>query len=141
MRLSATSLMFFYVCLNLACFLTAEMQILPMIQEPHTPPSQMPFTTSLNSILSDPLQMTAGLTLGVTGIIGVILGHSLVGVVILVVAALAWLLPVVRWIVLGFPELMGMLGVPSPIYVVITALCSFVWFLFIIEFLGGRRVE
>lgn len=133
--------MLFYVCLNLACFLTVELQILPMQQQPHTPPSQMPFTTSLDMILADPLQMTAGLTLGVTGIIGVILGHTLIGAVILVVAALAWLLPVVRWIVLGFPEFMGMLGVPAPVYVVVTALCSFVWFLFIIEFLGGRQVS
>ena len=135
--ISAKDLMLFYICLNLAIFVVSQMNLLPYSMNPQAPPQT--FLDLLN--VPDIQYLIAPTVTGIGGLIGIFLGHGLLGGALLVVAALTLIFPPLQFAIIGVPQLIAILGLPDPVSTTLKVLCSFIWFIFIIEYLGGRKVE
>lgn len=137
MRLTAYSIILFFVCLNVSLYLVNELQVIPFGLEPYESPGDI--TTRL-------VGGFAILTVG--ALIEVIAQNWLFGAAALVLFALDYLLPIFHWIFFGFPEFVTMVAAASGnaalIYTVtgaLNALMAVVWFWFFMGFLTARYME
>jgi len=137
MAISAKDLMLFYICLNLAIFVVSQMNLLPYSMNPQAPPQT--FLDLLN--VPDIQYLIAPTITGIGGLISIMLGHNLLGGALIVYGALTLIFPPLQLAIIGIPQLIAVLGLPEPIPTVLTVLCSFIWFVFVIEFMAGRKIE
>lgn len=139
MRVTAYSLVLFFVCLNLSLFLLNNTQVLP---DYRVSPFEEPEGIQAHLIsfdISGSTLLMAGTALSVWVIISALTGNLIFGgTVALILFALTMLFPVVRWILYGFPIFLQQVGVPTVIVTVIEALMAVVWFWFILGFVGQR---
>lgn len=141
MKVTAYGMLTFFVCFNLGFFLLNETDIIPYEeQSPHETPEGMrlqllSFNTTVNQLF------IAGTTLAAGGIVSYILTGSVVsaGIIVIILFALAQLLPIVSWVVYGFPTfLQSIPWVPDIVYQLATVFTALVWAWFILGFLGQR---
>lgn len=138
MRVTAFSLLLFYVCLNISIYLVAETEVLPYYIPPHESPENMLIVTMIGAISF----MT------VTGIVSSIIGNWLFGAASLTVWAISYILPIFKWVFWGFPEFLIMIAYttenPALVLTVVTsvnALMAVVWFGFFMGFVSQRSID
>lgn len=138
MRVTAYSIILFFVCLNVSLYLVNELQVIPFGLAPYESPDAIS------------TRLVGGFAiLTVTMLVSALLGRLVYGAAIgLVLFALDIMLPIFHWIFFGFPEFMTMVaatsGNPGLIYVVtgaLNALMAVVWFWFFMSFLTARYME
>lgn len=142
MKATPFTLMLFFVCLNLSLFVINESNVLGSgdVYAPYESPTGM--LTLFPSITIEGLLVSGLTSLGVTGIIGVVTGHLLLGTTVgLLLFALQLVFPLLRWIIAGFPTFLTQIGTPYWIVIPVQVLLSVVWFWFILELLGQRQWE
>ncbi len=138
MRLSAFSIMAFFVCMNLSLYLLNQTSILGsgIGISPYSSPEDMNF---ISANLGTQGIVIAGSTITAALIIGYFAGNMIVGGTVgLILLALELIFPVVRWMLFGFPLFLADIGVPDMISSVIIVIMSFVWFWFFISLFAER---
>lgn len=142
MRVTAFSILLFFVCLNLSLYFINETQVLPnMEQPPYTAPEDMASRFILVDVSAGNL-LIGGSVLAVGFIVGWITGRMIYGgTVAIILFAMDLLFPVVRWTLFGFPLFLNQLGVHYALTTVLSTLVSLVFFWFIIGFIGQRQME
>lgn len=142
MRVTAFTILLFFVCLNLSLYFINETQILPnMEQPPYTAPEDIGSRLILVDVSAQNL-LLGGSILAVGFIVGWITGRMIYGgTVAIILFAMDLLFPVVRWTLFGFPLFLNQLGVHYALTTIISVLVSLVYFWFIIGFIGQRQME
>jgi len=137
MRVTAYSILLFFVCLNVSLYLLAETEVLPYYQPAYESPSDI--TTRLVGSLT---------ILTVGALVAFVVGNWLVGAAALALFALNLLVPVFSWIFFGFPNFLTQLASAtgdSALVLTVTgsmnALMAVVWFWFLIGFISQRTME
>lgn len=143
MRVTAFSIILFFVCLNVALYIVHETQVLPFSQEPYEDPGDFTTTGTISYRLAGSLTL-----LGVTAMVAILSKNTYIALAGLTIWVADIFFPVFHWILFGFPEFATRLaaasGSPSQVYVVTTAmnaLVAAVWFWFILGFVSGRSME
>lgn len=134
-RTGAFEILFFFICLNLGCYLIQEFNFLGYsIQAVETPASiEETFLTNLGGSIA--------IIMGGT-IAGLLLNAIAQGAIIaLVIAAINMLFPVFNWVVAGFPNLLEAMGVPEPIPLILKVVVGIVWVWFLIGIVAQRYME
>lgn len=135
MKVGAYEILLFFICLNLACFVVNEAQVLPHSIEPVETPE------SINQQFV--IRIGGGLAVISGGVFAGLLIGALVqaATVAIIIAALSFLVPVFDWVFLGFPKMLILLGVPEPIYLVVGVLVGVTWVWFLIGIVGQRYMQ
>jgi hypothetical protein len=145
MRVTAFSVILFFVCLNLALFATHEAQVLPYSQEPYEDPGDVTIAGSGISY-----RFAASVTvLGVTAMVAILSKNTYIGLAGLAIWVADIFFPIMHWVLFGFPEFLAIFTASAganaaQLYIITgmtTALMSLVWFWFILSFVSGRTVE
>ena len=135
--MNVKDLMLGYICINVAIAIISYMGIF-QVSVPYTSPldlqNQFRLPESFENVIA-PTVMAAG------GVISILLGYGSAGVAVLIVAALNLFWTPAKIVVGGFGTMLGMMGAPTIICQIANAFSAFIWMVFIIEYLGGRRVE
>lgn len=138
MRVTAYSIILFFVSLNVSLYLIAETQVLPYYQQPYVSPADMKITRTVGSL--------AILTIGM--IVAALTRNWLFGAAALVLWALDYLIPIVHWVFFGFPEFMAQVAATTGDTAMLTAvttsmnaLMAVVWFWFMTGFISQRSME
>ena len=135
MKVGAFEVLLFFICLNLSCFVLNEMEALPVSIQPTETPASINalFVTNVGGAIA---------IIGGGVFAGLLLGALVQAAAIaLVIAVLSFLVPIFNWIFAGFPKLLLQMGLPEPIYLVITVLVGVVWVWFLIGIVGQRYME
>lgn len=138
MRLTVFTMMGFLICFNLSLYLLNSYQLLgsEFGISPYSSPEDMNFVEA--SLSSQGLIIGAS-TITAAILIGYFAGNMIVGGSIgLLILAAELLIPVVRWVLFGFPLFLSDIGVPSAISNTLIVIFSFVWFWFFISFFSER---
>ena len=135
MKTGAFEILLFFICLNLACGILHEMEILPVSIEP------VETVDSMNALFV--VRIGGGVALIAGGVFaGLLLGVLVQAATIaIVIAAINFLFPIFEWIFTGFPNLLLALGVPSIIYLSINVLIGVTWVWFLIGIVAQRYME
>ena len=135
MKVNAFGVLFFFICLNLSCYVLNEIEAVPYYMEGvETPESikDITYTRVLSSI-----SILVGGTL-----VGILFNTLVYGATIaLIICVINLIFPVVDWLILGFPNLLLQMGVPEVIYTVIGTLFAAVWFWFLLGIIAQRYME
>lgn len=142
MRVTVYLLILVFICLNVSVYLVNEMEPLGQVGvQPYDSPTGIQGRL-ISLDLSGENLLIAGVTLGVGLILGQVLGNKLIyGTLAVVLFALDLIIPVVKWILFGFPIFLAQLDVPTPITTVLTTMMAVVWFWFLLGFIGQREIE
>lgn len=142
MRVTAFSILLFFVSLNLSLYFINETQILPyMEQPPYTSPEDIGSHLVLVDVSAQNL-LIGGSILAVGFVVGWITGRMIYGgTVAIILFAMDLLFPVVRWTLFGFPLFLNQLGVHYALTTIFSTVVSLVFFWFIIGFIGQRQME
>lgn len=137
MRVTAYSIIFFFVSLNVSLYLIAETQVLPFYLQPFEQPTDI-----TNRLVGSLTVLTVG------ALVAFLVGNALIGIAGLMLFILNLFLPVFRWIFFGLPEFLTILANttenPALVLTVITAtnsLMAVVWLWFFMGFLSQRVME
>ena len=135
--MNVKDLMLAYICINAAIAIIDYIGVFS-ISVPYTSPlelqSQFSLPTSFENVIVPSV-------FAVGGIASIILGYGTSGVAILILAALNLFWTPAKIVVGGFGTMLSIMGVPTIICQIADAFSAFIWMIFIIEYLGGRRVE
>lgn len=145
---TAYEFMLFYICFNLATWMLAEMSASGWFG------IKSPFGTYITSFgfnitgfLTNPASLLATGAMTLIGIMGVLTGRNILGFGFITLAILSVFAAPIGLIVSGLPLLvstvinsLGMGAVATIIYVPILAVNSFVWAVFLLEFVGQRDI-
>ena len=135
--MNVKDLMLGYICINIAIAIISYIGVF-QVSVPYASPlelqNQFSLPTSFENVIA-PTVMAAG------GVISILLGYGTVGVAVLIIAALNLFWTPAKIVVGGFGTMLGMMGAPSIICQIADAFSAFIWMVFIVEYLGGRRVE
>ena len=130
---------FAFICINLSIFIINSIGTFnQLINKPYYSPeviaTQFSVPTSWKQIIVPGIG-------AIGSILTIIAGYTGAGLVILFIAALTLFWEPARWAIMGIGDMASKLGAPQPIVQVINAISMVIWMLFIVEYLGGRRVE
>lgn len=135
--MNVKDLMLGYICINIAIAIISYIGVF-QVSVPYASPlelqNQFSLPTSFENVIA-PTVMAAG------GVISILLGYGTAGVAVLIIAALNLFWTPAKIVVGGFGTMLGMMGAPSIICQIADAFSAFIWMVFIVEYLGGRRVE
>ena len=135
--MNVKDLMLGYICLNIAIALISYIGVF-QVSVPYASPldikSQFSLPSSFENVIA-PTVMAAG------GVISILLGYGTAGVAVLILAALNLFWTPAKIVVGGFGTMLSMMGAPTIICQIANAFSAFIWMVFIVEYLGGRRVE
>lgn len=142
MRISAFSLILFFICLNLSIYLINANQVLTGVgKSPYTDPTEISGLVLGLDITGENLVLGV-VTIGVGFAVGLLTGQLILGgTLALVLFAINLVIPILKWILFGFPIFLGQIGVPPSIVITLEALMSIVWFWFFLGFFSQRTVE
>lgn len=141
-RLGAYGIILFFICINVSLYMLNEFQVVGDFEQP---PYETPTGIQdmlLNVDLSGENLLMGGTIIAVGIIFGFITGHLVYGgTIALILFALDLLLPVVRWVLFGFPVFLTQIGVDAVIVTSLNVLMAVVWFWFFLGFVGQRQLE
>lgn len=142
MRITAFSLILFFICLNLSIYLINETGALTGVgKSPYTNPDEITWLIMGIDISSGDLVLGV-VTIGVGFAVGLLTGQLILGgTLALILFAINLVIPVLKWVLFGFPIFLGQLGVPPAIATTLEALMAVVWFWFFLGFFSQRTVE
>lgn len=146
MRLSAFSLILFFVSLNLSLWLINETQVLPAVgQSPYEEPSDIKSYFAYTNISGTSL-LLAGITFTISFVVGKIMGNLIYGTTIAVILiAFELVFPLATWILFGFPAFIRQIGGNSiqiqAVATVLEVLMCVVWFWFILGLVATRDMR
>jgi len=137
--INVKDVIFAFICINLAIFITNSIGTFnQLINKPYYTPEMISKQFEVPSNWQALIPSGVGFT---GGAIAIVAGYTGAGLAILLIAALMLFWEPARWAIMGMGDLAGKLGAPQPIVDVTNIICTIVWIIFIVEFLGGRRVE
>ena len=135
--MNVKDLMLGYICLNVAIALISYIGVF-QVSVPYPSPldlkDQFDLPESFENVIA-PTVLAAG------GVISILLGYGTAGVAVLIIAALNLFWTPAKIVVGGFGTMLGMMGAPTIICQIADAFSAFIFMVFIVEYLGGRRVE
>ena len=135
--LNVKDLMLAYICINAAVAIISYIGVFE-VSVPYLSPLELQSQFSLPSSFENVIEPTI---FAAGGVISILLGYGTAGVAILIIAALNLFWTPAKIVVGGFGTMLGMMGVPTIICQIADAFSAFIWMVFIVEYLGGRRVE
>ena len=141
MRMTPYLVILFFISLNLSLWIINESNVLGV--ESVIEPYEDPYDIIGNLAHIDVNDIYAGVVpLVATTIIGLITQHLLLGATLgIIMFAVNMFIPIVSWIMTGFPMFLQKIGTPIWIYLPIQALMGLVWFWFILGFFAQRNLE
>jgi len=130
---------FAFICINLAVFIVNSIGTFnQLVNKPYYTPEIISRQFNVPSNWQALIPSGTGFA---GGAIAIVSGYTGAGLAILLIAALMLFWEPARWAITGMSDLAMKLGAPQPIVTVIDIICTIVWVIFIVEFIGGRRVE
>jgi hypothetical protein len=140
MRLTAYTIMLFFVCLNVAFYMMNQTAVLGSMQRsPYSTPADI--TSMFISFNPNGTTLLISGVLISVGIIGWLAGGFVFGASTAILLGLLNLILVpVQWVVGGFPQFLGSIGVDPTIVTGITTLLAVVYFWFFLSFLSQREL-
>lgn len=141
MRTTPFILIAFFVSLNVSLYMINESNVLGVesVYEPLEDPTDI---LGRLATLDGTDLMIGGIPLIASSIIGFITGHLLLGASLgIILFAFNLLIPVVNWILMGFPEFLYQMNAPYWIVIPVQVMMALVWFWFMISFIGQRAME
>lgn len=132
----AFSLMFGYICINLAASFWALSGAIPAAQQLYVSPTDITNTFTLTLFFS------VGVTGGLMAIIGIMTRQYVFATGALLIWIIGILLPIVQWVILGLPFVLSAI-LPSElswISGIIGAFFAVTLFMFMAELAAGRQV-
>ena len=126
-----------FICVNLSIFIVESIGFLP-VETPYYSPSKLLTTFSVPDSWEQLVIPGVG-ALG--GFVAIILGYGLAGTALLFIAALSLFWQPAQWALGGIGQMLEWLNAPTIIVQVANVFSAFIWMVFIVEYLGGRRVE
>jgi len=139
MKMGVYVLILFFISLNVSLYLMREFEVFGSLTfAPYEEPAAIQ-VLFLKLNVSD--LMIGGVVIGAGTIVGLFTGQLVYAWTLgLILLALNLLLPAVRWVLFGLPEFLSQIGVPAPIILVGDALMAFVWFWFLLNFIGQKSL-
>jgi len=135
--LNVKDLMLGYICINVAIALISYIGVF-QVSVPYASPldtkSQFSLPSSFENVIAPTVYATGGA-------IAVIVGYGTAGIALLIIAAITTFWTPAKIVVGGFGTMLGMMGAPTIICQIADAFSAFIFMVFIVEYLGGRRVE
>jgi len=136
--LNVKDVLWFFICLNIAIYLVTVLNVLPIKSNYYTPEQLL----SNFNVPDNWQQVVVPSSLAIGGVVNLIIGYGIAGTALLMVGVLGMFWTPAQIVVNGgLGQMLGWLGAPYPIQVIGNIFSAFVWMLFLIEYLGGRRVE
>jgi len=130
---------FAFICINLSVFIVNTIGTFDqLINRPYYTPEIISRQFDVPSNWQALIPSGVGFS---GGAIAIVSGYTGAGLAILLIAALMLFWEPARWAITGLSDLAFKLGAPQPIVDIIKIICTVVWVIFIVEYLGGRRVE
>lgn len=141
MRTTAYGLMLFFISLNIGMYLMNQTAVLgSMQQSPYSTPTDIAAMFVSVDVSGTTLLISGALI--TAGIVGWLAGGFVLGAATAVMlGVLNMILTPIRWIVGGFPQFLGSIGVDASIVTALSAMMAFIWFWFFIGFLSQRTLE
>lgn len=126
----------FYICLNLAAFIINVSGALPVSQELYINPFDISNKFSLTIFLG---VTVAG---GLAGVIALITRQYVYASVALIIWVIGLFVPIGQWFLLGVPIMLNSILPVELSYIihVITAFCTFIFFMFMVEIVTQRQL-
>ena len=126
-----------YICLNAAIAIIEYMAIFNF-SIPYTSPTDL---QSQFSIPSNWENVIIPSSLAVGGAIALIIGYGTAGIALLMISVLNFFWRPAQIVIGGFGTLLARMGAPPIIEAIANAFSAVIWMFFVIEYLGGRKVE
>ena len=135
--MNVKDLMLGYICINVAIALISYIGVFQVEAQYISPldlKEQFRLPESFENVIAPTVFATGGA-------IAVIIGYGTAGLALLMIAAITTFWTPAKVVVGGFGAMLSMMGAPSIICNIADAFSAFIWMVFIVEYLGGRRVE
>ena len=126
-----------YICINVAIALISYIGAF-QVSVPYVSPLELQSQFSLPSSFENVIAPTV---FGIGGAIAAIIGYGTAGIALLMIAAITTFWTPAKIVVGGFGTMLSMMGAPSIICQTANAISAFIFMVFVVEYLGGRRVE
>ena len=136
--MNVKDVLWFFICLNIAIYLVTILNVLPMEASYYAPEQLL----STFSVPDNWQQVVVPSALAIGGVVNLIIGYGIAGTALLMVGVLSMFWTPAQIVVNGgLGQMLAWLGAPTPIQMIGNIFSAFVWMLFMIEYLGGRKVE
>jgi len=135
--LNVKDLMLAYICLNAAIAIVEYMAIFNF-SIPYTSPMDLKNQFSIPSNWENVIIPSS---LAVGGAISLIIGYGTAGIALLMISVLNFFWKPAQIVIGGFGTLLARMGAPPIIEAIANAFSAIIWMFFVIEYLGGRKVE
>jgi len=135
--LNVKDLILGYICLNVAIAIVEYMAIFNF-SIPYTSVTDLKSQFSIPSNWENVIIPSA---LATGGAIALITGYGTAGIALLMISVLNFFWTPAQIVVGGFGTLLARMGAPPIIEAIANAFSAVIWMFFVIEYLGGRKVE
>jgi hypothetical protein len=130
----------FFVVFNISLYMIQASGVIGYSQAPYQSPGNISSQLVGWNVITNVSSVTGIIFLTVSAITALVLKEYVLGTAMLVIWTLGYLIPVVQWVLFGFPIFLAQCGVPAYIWVSLTTVISLCFFWFLLNFVGGKSI-
>jgi len=142
MRVTPFTIIMFFVCLNIGFYIMNESNLVGDInRSPYETPSGI-MNKLIYVDLSTENLLIGVMILGAGTLFGLIKGNLIYGgTVAIFLAVIDLVVPIMKWVIFGFPSFLSQIGVPYYIYTSVSAVMSVIWCWFFLSLIAQRELS